>query len=369
MKIKDLHMENLQVPITKELKSKIVNPLLFLILFAAGTLNAQHFNIHNPLTLPDKSPQSVVKQRIGYTDITIDYHSPGAKGREIWGKLVPYGKVWRAGANENTVVTITDNVQIQGQNLAAGTYGLHLLPETDQWTFIFSHNHTSWGSYFYKEDEDALRITVPVKSTDDYREWMSFDFNKKQRDSFSIILSWADKKAELEFSLDIDKIALENIRKQLRSDAYWEWFSWCQAADYCAEYGINTEEALEWIDKSIEMQENFSNWDVKAKLLKQVGDDAGAEFCEQRAIEVGSSIYLERYGRRLMREKKFEKAEYVFERAIKKDKAYWRAYFNRGNALMALKNEKQAKSAFEKALEFAPKDRKELVLERLKSIK
>ncbi|PRX54924.1 DUF2911 domain-containing protein [Flagellimonas meridianipacifica] len=368
MKTKNLKRKGLTSSSKKAIKSINTGLLVLLVLTATYNLNAQHFNIHNPLTLPDKSPQSIIKQRIGYTDVTISYHSPGTKGREIWGKLVPYGKVWRAGANENTVITITDKVQIGGQELEAGSYGLHLLPEADEWTFIFSDNHTSWGSYFYNKEEDALRITVPVKSTGEHREWMSFDFNKRERDSFSIVLGWADKQAELEFTLDIDNIALEHIREQLRSDAYWEWFSWCQAADYCAEYGINTEEALQWIEQSIKMQENFSNWDVKAKLLKQFGDEAGAELAIQRAIEVGSAIYLERYGRRLMREEKFDRAEYVFGEAIKKDKAYWRAHFNRGNALIALKNSKQAKSAFEKALELAPQDRKEQVLSSIKSI-
>lgn len=342
--------------------------LIVTVLLSLKVLNAQHFNIHNPITLPDKSQQSIIKQRIGYTDITINYHSPGARGREVWGKLIPNNKIWRAGANENTVITITDNVQIEGQSLEAGSYGLHLLPEENQWTFIFSKNHTSWGSYFYNEEEDVLRVTVPVEPNQEYREWMSFDFNKRERNSFSIVLSWSDKKAELEFTLDIDTIALEHIRNQLRSDAYWEWFSWCQAADYCAEYGVNTEEALQWIERSIAMQENFSNWDVKSKLLRQSGDEAGAKLAIQRAIEVGNAVYLERYGRRLMREEQFERAEYVFLKAIQKDKAYWRAHFNHGNALIALKRTKEAKKAIEKALEFVPEDRKEQVLLRLNSI-
>ena len=342
--------------------------LMVTVLLCIKVLCAQHFNIHNPITLPDKSQKSVITQRIGYTDIIINYHSPGTRGREVWGKLIPYGEVWRAGANENTVITVTDNVQIGGHELEAGSYGLHLIPKENQWTFIFSDNHTSWGSYFYDEKEDALRVTVPVESNQEHREWMSFDFNKRERDSLSLVLSWSDKKAELDFTLDVDNIALKHIRNQLRSDAYWEWFSWCQAADYCAEYNINTDEALRWIDKSIAMQEKFSNWDVKAKLLKQSGDEAGAELAIQRAIEVGNAIYLERYGRRLIRQEQFERAEYVFRKAIQKDKTYWRAHFNHGNALIALRRVKDAKKAFEKALEFAPEDRKEQVLLRLNSM-
>ncbi|MEK6155291.1 DUF2911 domain-containing protein [Flavobacteriaceae bacterium 3-367] len=326
--------------------------------FFLTELSAQHFNIHNPIVLPDKSQQSTIIQRIGYTDITISYHSPGAKGREIWGKLVPYGKVWRAGANENTVFTITDDVHIEGQKLEAGSYGLHLLPEENQWTFIFSKNHTSWGSYFYLEKEDALRITVPAVNTDEKREWMSFDFDHRGRDGASVVLSWGNKRAEFNLSLDIDQIALDNIRKQLRSDAYWEWFSWCQAADYCAEYKINTEEALQWIDRSIALRENFSNWDVKAKLLSQQGDEKGAEAAIQRAVEVGDEIHLERYGRRLLKQEDFDGAEFVFRQALKKNNSYWRAHFNRGNALKGLGKKKDALKAFETAIKYAPEDRK-----------
>ncbi|AWX43510.1 hypothetical protein HME9304_00499 [Flagellimonas maritima] len=344
--------------------------LIFLAFFLSLVqASAQHFNIHNPITLPDKSQESNIAQRIGYTNITIDYHSPGTRGRKVWGNLVPYGKVWRAGANENTVFTITDDVQIEGQSLSAGSYGLHLLPDENQWTFIFSKNHTSWGSYFYEEAEDALRVTVPVQNNLEEREWLSYDFNKRERGMTSIVLSWADKKAEFNISLDIDEIALENIRKQLRSDAYWEWFSWCQAADYCAEYKINTKEALEWIDRSIELQENFSNWDVKAKLLRQSGNQKEAEEAIQRAVEVGSDVYLERYGRRLLKEKDFEQAEYVFKQAIEKNETYWRAHFNRGHALKDLQKRKDAKKSYELALKYAPADRKNQIKESIESLK
>ncbi len=328
--------------------------LLLTVPISLSKVHAQHFNIHNPLTLPDKSQESMITQRIGYSDITINYHSPGAKGREVWGALVPYGKVWRAGANENTVFTITDDVKIEGLELAAGSYGLHLLPEKDQWTFIFSKNHTSWGSFFYDDKEDVLRIVVPVEDAPESRDWMSFDFHKRERGKLSIVLTWANKRAKFDLSLDIDSIALDNIRKQLRSDAYWEWFSWNQAADYCAQYEINTKEALQWVEHSIEMQENFSNLDVKAKLLRQLGDEEGAEKTIARAIEVGNAIYLERYGRRFLNQKDFKNAEIIFQQALKKDSKFWRAHFNRGKALIGMNKKNEALEAFETALNYAP---------------
>src|ERR1700735_127163 len=112
------------------------------------------------LDLPRASQHALVSQRIGITDITINYHRPLANGRQIWGKLVPYGQVWRAGANENTTITFSDPVTIEGQPLDKGTYGLHMIPGENQWTVIFSKNSKDWGSFTYKQEEDALRVNV-----------------------------------------------------------------------------------------------------------------------------------------------------------------------------------------------------------------
>ena len=341
--------------------------ILLLLALPLATF-AQHFNIHNPIVLPDKSQQAEVRQRIGYTDITIKYHSPGTKGRTIWGKLVPYGKVWRAGANENTVFSTTHNVKIEGQELEAGTYGLHLLPTEDTWTFIFSRNHTSWGSYFYDQLEDALRISVPVEEAPEIREWMSFEVLNRNRGEASIALTWGDRRATFSLSLDINQIAIDHIRKQLRSDAYWEWFSWCQAADYCAEYEINTEEALQWIDRSIEMQENFSNWDVKAKLLRQLGRQKEGDQAIARAIEMANEIYLERYGRRFLQKNDFEQAATIFYKALDKNETYWRAHFNLGNALKGLGKIQEARAAYEAALKYASADNQDRIRRAISSL-
>ena len=133
----------------------------------AGNVAAQFKNGSQPteLNIPRVSQRGTVSQRIGLSDITIVYHRPEVGGREIWGKTVPFGKVWRSGANENTTISFTDDVTIEGKPLAAGTYGLHTIPDKDQWTIIFSKNSTSWGSFSYDEKEDALRVTVKPSLT------------------------------------------------------------------------------------------------------------------------------------------------------------------------------------------------------------
>src|SRR5437667_160428 len=133
--------------------------ICFAILGISGTVSAQ-----NDLNLPDVSQAAEVKQRIALTDITVKYHRPLVNGRKIWGGLVPYGKVWRAGANENTTIEFSDPVSVEGQPLAKGTYGLHMIPNPDSWTVIFSKTSTGWGSYSYKQDEDALRVNVKPRA-------------------------------------------------------------------------------------------------------------------------------------------------------------------------------------------------------------
>jgi hypothetical protein len=137
----------------------------------AGRADAQFKNGSQAteLNLPTLSQRAVVIQRIGLTDITIVYHEPYVGGREIWGKTVPYGKVWRAGANENTTITFADDVSIEGKPLPAGTYGLHVIPNADHWTIIFSKNSTSWGSFSYDEKEDALRVDVTGGAVSHFR--------------------------------------------------------------------------------------------------------------------------------------------------------------------------------------------------------
>src|SRR5262252_5631518 len=138
-------------------KSLTIAPLLVAGCLAAVTPARAQSAL---LDLPRDSQHAKVMQRIGITDVTINYHRPLVKGRKIWGSIVPYGQVWRAGANENTIIEFTDPVTIEGKPLAKGVYGLHMIPAENEWTVIFSKNSTAWGSFTYNQSEDALRVTV-----------------------------------------------------------------------------------------------------------------------------------------------------------------------------------------------------------------
>ncbi|PYK24405.1 MAG: hypothetical protein DME52_11010 [Verrucomicrobia bacterium] len=140
------------------------------------------------LKLPDVSQAAEVKQRIALTDITVNYHRPLVNGRKIWGGLVPYGKVWRAGANENTTIEFSDDVSVEGKPLAKGLYGLHLIPNQDSCTVIFSKTNTAWGSYSYDQKDDALRVDVKPKPLAENDEALEFEFENLKPTSTAVTL-------------------------------------------------------------------------------------------------------------------------------------------------------------------------------------
>jgi len=163
-----------------------------LVITSSLELHAQYGS--GAVTLPYESQKALVSQTIGLTDITIVYQRPAVKQRKIWGGLVPFnnGKPfpWRGGANENTTISFSTDVEVEGKPLTAGTYGLHFIPAADTWIIIFSKNSTSWGSFSYNEAEDALRITVTPKKEDEVEEYLTFEFENPQPNSVSVELVW-----------------------------------------------------------------------------------------------------------------------------------------------------------------------------------
>ena len=154
------------------------------ILLAAVPLAAQSL----VMSLPRQSQRSTVSQRIGLTDITITYHRPLVGGRKVWGAMVPYGQVWRAGANENTTIEFSDPVSVEGKPLDKGTYGLHMIPNPDSWTVIFSKTNTGWGSYSYDQKDDALRVDVKPRPLAETKEALEFDFEDLKPTSTAVTL-------------------------------------------------------------------------------------------------------------------------------------------------------------------------------------
>jgi hypothetical protein len=241
---------------------------LFASIFVALPASAQFKNGSQAteLKLPTLSQRAIVTQRIGLTDITVNYCRPLAGGRELFGKTIAYGQVWRAGANENTVISFTDDVSVEGKPLAAGTYGLHMIPAADQWTIIFSKNSTSWGSFSYDEKEDALRVNVKPQAGE-FEEALAYTFEDVKPDSTAVTLRWAKVAVPFHVSANVNAIVLSSIKNQLRSVGGFTWAGYDEAALWVLDTGENLDQAIQWEDRSILAEERFDNL-FRAKKTK-----------------------------------------------------------------------------------------------------
>jgi len=295
------------------------------------------------LDLPRDSQHSTVAQRIGITDITISYHRPLVKGRAIWGKLVPYDQVWRAGANENTTITFTDAVSIEGQALAKGVYGLHMLPGENQWTIIFSKTHTAWGSFTYKEADDALRVTVKPQASEPH-EALTYDFDDVKADSAVATLRWEKVAVPFKIEVNVHDIVRASLHNQLQGLAQYTWEAWDDAATYLLTNKYGLDEALQYEETSIRTEPRFDNLLTKSQILEAMGRKPDAEAARNKALERATAAQMYYYGRQLQGEGKQDQAFDLFRQAAKKDPSDWvvhdgtaRIYSSKGDYDNALK--------------------------------
>lgn len=274
------------------------------------------------LDLPLQSQHAVIMQRIGITDITVNYHRPLANGRQIWGKLVPYGQVWRAGANENTTVTFTDPITIEGQPLDKGIYGLHMIPGENQWTVIFSKMSTAWGSFSYKQDEDALRVTVKPQPAE-LHDALTYDFDDVKPDSAVVTLRWDKVAVPFKVEVKVNDIVQASIHRQIRGLNQYYWEGWDDAAGYFLASKTNLDEALKDEDQSIQTEERFDNVMNKSRILEAMGRKDDASTFRNKALERASAQQLYFYGRQLQGEKKQEEAFAIYRSNAKKYPDDW----------------------------------------------
>ena len=306
---------------------KVIRVFLGLVVGAgclAGRSEAQFKNGSQAteLNLPTLSQRGVVTQRIGLTDITIVYHEPLVGGRELWGKVIPYGKVWRAGANENTTIAFGDDVSIEGKPLAAGTYGLHTIPNADHWTIIFSKNSTSWGSFSYDEKEDALRVDVKPQ-TAEFRETLAYTFDDVKPDSAAATLRWEKLAVPFHISVDVKAITERSIRNQLRNTGGFTWSGYDEAAMWCLDGNCSLEQGLKWEDTSIQNEERFENLLTKSQILAAMGKKEEADATKAKALDKANGLQLHVYGRGLQIQKKQDEGFAVFKINVEKRPNEW----------------------------------------------
>ncbi len=260
------------------------------VVLLIGSLN---LNAQNGITLPESQNQKVsLSQWIGLVEANVTYNSPNVtnprsgedRTGKIWGELVPYGYhfvtfanqmiPWRAGAQTNTVFTISHDVKIEGQDLPAGKYGLFMLAGKEEWTIIFSKNYNSWGALYYDQKEDALRVTVKPTKTH-FTEWLTYDFIERKSDHAVMALKWEYLSVPVKIEVpNVNQLYVDKLRSDLRNGAGFSDSNWTEAINFCVTNNINLEEALKWSDYAINRQwfgnKNLRNLFCKSKCIRKI---------------------------------------------------------------------------------------------------
>lgn len=305
------------------------------------------------LPSPRVSPPARVAQSIGLIEVEVSYHRPAVKGRTIFGGLIPFGQIWRAGANENTTVRFAGDVSVAGEHLGAGTYGLHMIPGVDSWTIIFSHNTSSWGSYFYDRSEDALRVDVPSHKAP-FTEWMAYEFSDLDKSSATLNMRWAELAVPVPITVDLTAQTLAAIRDSyLRGLAGFNPESFASAAAWCLANDVNHEEALGWCERSFRTGPTFTKRWTKAGLLEALGRHDEVELMREQALELATEVEVNAMGYQFFTQGRIEQAIDLFERNVAKNPDSWNVHDSLGEAYAAQGRFEEARASYERALAMA----------------
>jgi len=341
-------------------------------LFFAGVLLAlSQFFLSNQLiaqltvTPSGGNKKAVVGERIGLTDVLINYDRPGVKHREgqVWGALVPVGFTdqgfgnskqtpWRAGANENTTIEFTTNVKVEGQPLAAGKYGFFIAYDPNECTLIFSKNSSSWGSFYYNPNEDALRVKVKPVAVDKSVEWLKYEFADQTDSTATVMLEWEKLTIPFKIEVDVNAAQIASFRKELQTNKGFMWETWNQAALWCAQKNVNLNQALLWSDSATSQtfggDRSFQAWSTKAIVLEKLNRGTEAQAIMKKAMPLGNMIELHQYARQLIIQKKGAQALEVF-------KANYNQHPNEFTTNMGMARGYSAVGDYKKALEYLTK--------------
>jgi tetratricopeptide (TPR) repeat protein len=330
--------------------------------------------------------KAFVGERVGLTDITIHYDRPGVKGREgkIWGELVHKGFIdqgfgnsksapWRAGSNENTTIEFSNDVKIEGQPLKKGKYGFFIAYDSIESTLIFSNNSSSWGSYYYNDKEDALRVKVkPVKMNSSV-EWLRYEFMNQTENTATIALVW--EKLTIPFKVETNYIQdqVASFQNELRTQRGFYWLPWDQAAQWALQRNTNLEQALEWSDSATGPSFGGSNMfqpkATKAQILQKLGREQEATAIMKEALPLANMQEMHGYGRSLLAQKKAKEALEVFQMNYKKNPDQFTTLVGMTRGYSANADYKNALKFAELALPLAPAGQKrsvETMVEKLK---
>lgn len=346
---------------------------MLLALSAANLLWGQN------ITLPPSgdNQKSMVTQYIGaLASVSVTYNSPDVDGREgkIWGELVPYGLTdlgfgpgkpapWRAGANENTVIEFSHDVKVQGQLLKAGKYGFHLIvAASGPWTAIFSRTSTAWGSYYYRPEDDALRVELTPEAAE-MHEWLTYEFTDRDPEACTLAMYWEKVKLPMRIELlNATQLYVDQIRRELENSPGFSWQGWEAGARFCLQNNTNLEEALLWAETAVSMpfvgEANFSTLSTKAMILDQLKRPEESAATLKLAINHSSANagLIHQMGREMLGQGKKQEALAVFQLNHERFKGEWPTEVGLARGYSAVGQYDKAAQHARRALEQAPDD-------------
>ncbi|MEO6233096.1 MAG: DUF2911 domain-containing protein [Ferruginibacter sp.] len=333
---------------------------LCLLTLISTTLHSQ--GITTPRT---PSPGAEVSQKIGISKVTINYSRPAVRNREVWGNLVPYGwnvqgfgagnsAPWRAGANENTVISFSDDAMVAGKSVPAGSYGLFFVINKDNTgQVILSKDSRSWGSFFYTDKQDELRADISMK-TIPFTELLTYDFIDNTKNSSTLVLNWEKKQFPVKIEFDVDGIVMKNAAEELKSTVGFNWQGPASAANYALQNKVNIQQGLTWINLAIVQNKSFATLSTKSGLLKELGNNAEAEKVMDEAIAISTENELNTYGYQQINAGNFDKAIAMLELNTKKFPKSANAWDSLGEAYFLKGDRKSAAGFFKKSLALNP---------------
>ncbi|MGB4774245.1 MAG: DUF2911 domain-containing protein [Daejeonella sp.] len=252
---------------------KIFTKVIALSLLIASGLSSGV--LAQSIKMPPSSPTQTIKQQFALSDISVSYSRPIAKGRQIMGDLVPYGEIWRTGANASTKINFGEDVKIAGTNVPKGEYALYTIPGKEEWTFILSKNTTLWGALGYKQEEDLLRFQAKTSALPNAVESFTIQFANVKPSSLAIELLWEKTSVSFTVNAEIDSRIMKQIETAMGPT---DRKPYLEAANYYFESGKDLKQALEWATKATELSSPDQYWveHLKAKIQLKMGDKKGA---------------------------------------------------------------------------------------------
>ncbi len=336
--------------------------LLIPTMLLAAQLESTNAQVTTPRVA---SPAASVSQTIGISTISVNYSRPSVKGREVWGKMVPYGwnkqgfglgneAPWRSGANENTTITFSHPGKLAGKNVPAGTYGLFYVINADNsGEVVLSKDHQSWGSFFYDQKNDLLRAPIQIRDHV-HTERLTYDFINIDQSSAELVLNWEKKQFPVKVEFAVHDIVMANAAEELKSVKGFNWLGPNSAANYALQNNTHLEEGLKYADQAIAANKTFATQNIKAGLLEKTGKTAEAEALIKGAIDMATEVELNAYAYQLMGQNKDDRALEMFLLNAKRHPNSANVWDSLGDGYNKKGDKKNAIKSYKKCLTLNP---------------